>query len=379
VSELGSYIDELEAEDLDATPDASLAQDIVDLFRFADQAQAQALRRLARYDGRMAWRSDGSLSMQAWLRKHCRLSPGAARERVTVARRLNDELPETATAFAAGEISYSHARGIATATTDLRRGRVRAIEPILVDVAREHDPTELSRAVAVWREAADAEAALERDHGDHTARRFHLSQTFEGRWRADGDFDAEGGATITTAINSYMHPDPKGSQPRSPAQRRADALVEMCRQVLDRGDAPVKGGVRPQLNVTVDLETLERRAGAKAADLDWHGPITGETARRLACDAGVSRIITKGKSEILDVGRRTRVVPSAIRRAVIARDRCCVEPGCDRPWWWCDVHHKVHWIDGGRTAVEDLELRCRRHHRDVHEGRARIQARAQSP
>jgi hypothetical protein len=233
--------------------------------------------------------------------------------------------------------------------------------------------------VAVWREAADAEAALERDNGDYEARRFHLSQTFERRWRADGEFDAESGATITTALNAYMYPDAKGSRPRSPAQRRADALVELCRQALDRGDVPTKGGVRPHLNVTVDLETLERRVGSKAAELDWHGPITGETARRLACDAGVNRIITRGKSEILDVGRRTRVVPAAIRRAVIARDRQCVEPGCDRPWWWCDIHHKVHWIDGGRTAVEDLELRCRRHHRDVHEGRARAEALAQPP
>jgi hypothetical protein len=176
-----------------------------------------------------------------------------------------------------------------------------------------------------------------------------------------------------------MSPDPKGSVQRRPSQRRADALVELCRQVLDRGDAPVKGGVRPNLNVTIDLETLERRAGAKAAELDWSGPIPGETARRLACDASVSRIITKGRSEILDVGRSTRVVPAAIRRAVIARDRECVADGCDRPWWWCDVHHKVHWIDGGRTAVEDLELRCRRHHRDVHEGRARAEALAQPP
>lgn len=379
MSELGSYIDELDAEDLDATPDAVLAQDIIELFRFADQIQARALRRLVRYDRRMAWRGDGSLSMQAWLRKHCRLSPGAARERVTVARRLNDELPETTTALEAGEISYSHARGIATATTDLRRGRVREIEPILVDVAREHDPSELSRAVAVWREAADAEAALERDLGDYAARRFHLSQTFERRWRADGEFDAEGGATITTALNAYMCPDPKGSPRRSPAQRRADALVEVCRQVLDRGDAPTKGGVRPHLNVTVDLETLEQRAGARAAELDWHGPITGEAARRLACDASVSRIITRGKSEILDVGRATRVPTAALRRAVIIRDRHCVAPGCDRPWWWCDVHHKDHWIDGGRTAVDDLELRCRRHHRDVHEGRARAEALAQPP
>jgi len=91
----------------------------------------------------------------------------------------------------------------------------------------------------------------------------------------------------------------------------------------------------------------------------------------LACDAGVSRIITNGKSEPLDVGRRTRVVPPALRRAVIARGGHCVEPGCDCPPEWCDVHHIVHWIDGGETTLDNLELKCLQHHRDEHEGRRR--------
>jgi hypothetical protein len=156
MSGIVSAIDELEIEDLNATSDAALIEDVVEQRRRIDQQEAQWLRRIAEIDRRRLWQADGSLSMQAWLRRHCRLSPGAARERLLVARRLNDELPETTSALEAGDISYSHARAIATATTDLRRGRVREIEPILVDVAREHDPTELSRAVAVWREAADA-------------------------------------------------------------------------------------------------------------------------------------------------------------------------------------------------------------------------------
>lgn len=84
----------------------------------------------------------------------------------------------------------------------------------------------------------------------------------------------------------------------------------------------------------------------------------------------MSRIITGGKSEPLDVGRRTRMIPAALRRAVIARDRHCVAPGCDRPPGWCEVHHKKHWTDGGATALDNLELRCHLHHRDQHEGRS---------
>jgi hypothetical protein len=137
---------------------------------------------------------------------------------------------------------------------------------------------------------------------------------------------------------------------------------------LHAADPPTSGGERPHLNVHTDLLTLKRLAGAEAAELDWGCVISGEAARRLACDAGVSRIITDGASEPLDVGRRTRTVPAALRRAVVARDRHCVASGCDRPPGWCEVHHKKHWIDGGATELSNLELRCHLHHRDEHEG-----------
>lgn len=94
--------------------------------------------------------------------------------------------------------------------------------------------------------------------------------------------------------------------------------------------------------------------------------ISGEAARRLACDARISRIITDGESEPLDVGRTTRTIPPALRRAVIARDEHCTAPGCDRPPAWCDVHHEVHWVDGGPTALWNLRLLCRLHHHDEH-------------
>jgi hypothetical protein len=91
------------------------------------------------------------------------------------------------------------------------------------------------------------------------------------------------------------------------------------------------------------------------------------TVRRLACDASVMRVVLAGRSELLDVGRRTPLIPPAMRRAVIVRDRRCRFPGCDRPHAWCDAHHVVHWADGGPTAVQNLMLLCRRHHRKVHE------------
>ena len=80
------------------------------------------------------------------------------------------------------------------------------------------------------------------------------------------------------------------------------------------------------------------------------------------------RVVLGARSEPLDVGRRTPVVSPAIRRAVILRDRHCRFPGCDRSPAWCDVHHVDHWATGGRTAMGNLLLLCRRHHGLVHRG-----------
>jgi HNH endonuclease len=79
-------------------------------------------------------------------------------------------------------------------------------------------------------------------------------------------------------------------------------------------------------------------------------------------------VVTKGRSEVLDVGRTTRTIPPALWRALVVRDGGCVVEGCDRPVGWCEVHHQVPWSQGGPTNLENCELRCWRHHRAVHEG-----------
>ena len=125
-------------------------------------------------------------------------------------------------------------------------------------------------------------------------------------------------------------------------------------------------GERPHVTVTVGAEAIQGASGG-TSELDHVGPVHPEAARRLACDASVMRVVMAGRSEPLDVGRRTSVVPPAIRRAVIVRDHHCRFPGCDRPHTWCDAHHVVHWADGGPTALPNLVLLCRRHHRMVHQ------------
>jgi hypothetical protein len=100
--------------------------------------------------------------------------------------------------------------------------------------------------------------------------------------------------------------------------------------------------------------------------MDHTGPVEPAIARRIACDASIRRVVMAGPSEPLDVGRKTPVVPAALRRAVEMRDHHCRFPDCDRPPDWCDVHHVRHWADGGPTALPNLILLCRPHHRASH-------------
>jgi hypothetical protein len=141
-------------------------------------------------------------------------------------------------------------------------------------------------------------------------------------------------------------------------------------------------GERPHLSVTVPLGALGATGAlgangattpgpgllASTGELEHTGAIDHESVRRLACDASLTRIVLGARSDPLDVGRKTPVVSSAIRKAVITRDRHCRFPGCDRPQSWCDAHHVRHWADGGQTSLANLVLLCRRHHAMVHRG-----------
>jgi hypothetical protein len=175
------------------------------------------------------------------------------------------------------------------------------------------------------------------------------------------------GETFLAAIETLMPPPVKGDV-RSTTQRRADALGDLARSFLEGSETPIVGGGRPHLNVHVDIAALEGIGGGLHETEDGV-VLDNETVRQLACDSSVSRIVFGPNSEILDVGRKTRVIPAALRRAVIARDRHCVAPGCGRSARWSDVHHIEPWGDGGETVIENLCLLCRYHHTLVHLGK----------
>jgi hypothetical protein len=217
----------------------------------------------------------------------------------------------------------------------------------------------------------DPDGVLSDVNRAHDRRWFTAARTLDGMVNLDGLLDPQAGATLLTVLAAASVPT--GPEDiRNAGQRRADALTELCRQALDHGQVAASGGIAPHLLVTTSLETLHSGPDAKgqdSANLEWIGAIPPETARRLACDATLSRVLVDPEGLPLDIGRATRVVPPAIRSALVVRDGGCVSDCCDRPPAWTEAHHIQHWIDGGKTALDNLVLLCRSHHRKIHEER----------
>jgi hypothetical protein len=146
--------------------------------------------------------------------------------------------------------------------------------------------------------------------------------------------------------------------------------VRLAESWLANGDRALVGGERQQLVVHVDVGTLAASAPGRS-ELEDGPTLAAETVRRLGCDASLLAIVHDGRGRVLDIGRKTRSIPSAIGRALRVRDRGCRYPGCTSQRF-VDGHHIEHWAHGGATRLSNLVLLCRRHHHLVHEGGARV-------
>ena len=340
--------------------------DIARLAAVRAQLECAWLRAIDDFARSDEWRTAGFVNAASALRAKCRVTPAAAHADLNLAAKLR-ELPGVAEAFAAGEISRQHAGVIATAATSERANAMRELESTLVDAARALTPAELRPLVDRITDALDGDDGAARANAQYARRRLHVSRTLGGMVALDGLFDAESGETLIGALKTMTS---STADERTPPQRRADALVDLVRVgVAHTDDGPAR---RPGADVTmcVDLADIEARGGVELArEVRAQAPaLPRATLRRLTCDARIARVITEGRSEVLDVGRATRTIPPAVWRALVARDGGCSHPSCDRPPQWCDAHHIVHWADGGTTSLDNLQLLCRRHHRGVHEG-----------
>ena len=245
------------------------------------------------------------------------------------------------------------------------------VESELVDAGRHMDPRQLQHHFAQLRYQADQEAGLAAEEEERQQSYLHLRERWSGSFVIEGQLDPEGGSALRTVLTSLMGRRQAGDE-RPPSERRAAAMGQLARDGLELGDLPERGGEKPHLMVVAELGTLRLEPGSRLAELDWGPLLTGETARRIGCDAAVTPVLVGQEGEILNVGRRTRTVPASTRRALNLRDRRCQWRGCTVPASQCQPHHIRHWADGGSSRTPNLRLYCERHHQLLHPENARF-------
>ncbi|WP_342747994.1 HNH endonuclease signature motif containing protein [Geodermatophilus tzadiensis] len=145
--------------------------------------------------------------------------------------------------------------------------------------------------------------------------------------------------------------------------------MQLCDTALAAGGLPVLRTVKPHVAVVIDLEDLADPAtGPATATMGFGAVISAARARWIACDSTVSRVVFGPDGAPIDLGREQRLADRYLRRAVELRDGGCVFTGCGAPTWWAEVHHLIHWLDGGETNLNNSALLCERHHTQVHHG-----------
>ncbi len=358
---LRTAIEMFQATPSASLPDPQLGADVIRLRRqmgrldavFAEYALGSHRRGICGHD---AYRST-----PAWLAWQTGMHRGQV-QRATNTADLAELLPAMGAAWRAGTVSTNAMEAISAARVPGHDDTLAACETEFLDLATRGDHAGVRRAAAKFKACAHADGTrpVEPDG-------LRLAKVLDGRTTLTGEFSNGAAETITTALHAFTDP-PSDTDDRTPAQRRADALVRICQTALAHGTA----GTRASATVTIviDWATLLNHGLDTGLDgrMDGHytGPIDRHDIDRLLCDSRISRVITGPKSETLDVGRATRAFPEPTRRAIIARDHNCRWPGCETPAGWCDIHHHQHWQHDGTTSATNGVLLCPHHHRFLH-------------
>jgi hypothetical protein len=363
------------ADDSAALSTGTLKAAMVELHRLEARLTAVVVRLMATIDLRKAWADDGSRSPGAWLARQTNTSPAAARRVVKLAQ-LRRQMPASQAALGAGEIDGHHA-GVLAGSAGSQRKVVAAAFPDaeadLVGLARELPFEDFAKAIRHWENVVDEDGAEDRAAAGREARRLHVSQTFGGNVIVDGQLDAIEGTEFLTALRRIdrelfvkewatvveEHGDhaAEAHLKKTPAQRRADALVEVARRAM----AAPQGARLPEPLVTavVGLETLSGRV----CELFNRTPITPGQVARVLERADVERVVFRGKSRVIDLGRRERFFTGGLRRVIEIRDRYCQHPGCRTPADECQMDHIHPHGLGGVTTQENGEAKCGPHNR----------------
>ena len=367
---------------------AELESQITELAGHLNAASYRWLVLIAEFDRREGWADGSTPSCAHWLGWKCGIDRGAAREKVRVARAL-EVLPLISAAMARGALSYSKVRALTRVATP-------ETEDMLLMIALHGTAYHVEKLVRLYRRTLEA-CELGREAIQYANRGVNWFYDDDGSLVLRARLTAETGALLVKALElatedflrapassdvsaetldaghlpeSFESPDSSES-PESDtlSQRRADALGHFAETWLSHGYRSL-GGERHQIVVHVDSETL-RDGTPGRCEIESGPSLAAQTARRLSCDASLVTIVEDESGQPLDIGRKTRSIPPAIRRALRSRDACCRFPGCTHTRF-LDGHHIRHWADGGGTKLSNLVMLCRFHHRQVHEGRVDV-------
>jgi Domain of unknown function (DUF222)/HNH endonuclease len=358
-----------------------LENQITELAGHLNAANYRWLTLIAEFDRRHGWVGARIASCAHWLNFKCGLNLGAAREKVRVAHAL-PSLPKIAASMARGELSYSKVRA-------LTRIACAATEESLLMIALHGTAHHVETLVRHYRRAEHHEQLAREDRQQQNAS-FRYWYDDDGSLIFQGRMPAVAGATFIKALEAAMESVPP-AEPLSPvkhpfewaqaepdpqedvdhasrpfAVRRADALALLAGCFLQHGVAAQSPVDRYQVIVHVDAATLKDHTDGRC-EIE-HGPaLSVEAVRQIACDSTLVRLDENERGDVLNVGRKTRSIPPALRRALNARDSGCRFPGCTFHRF-VDAHHVRHWVDGGETNLSNLITLCRAHHRMVHTG-----------
>ncbi|MXZ28997.1 MAG: DUF222 domain-containing protein [Gammaproteobacteria bacterium] len=355
----------------------ALETQIMELWGNINAATAHFLTLVAEFDRREGWAPHGMASCAQWLSWQCGIGRVAATEKVRTARAL-ESLPKISAAFGEGRLSYSKVRAltrVATAET----------EDTLLHIALNGTAAHVERTVRGFRRV---KRDLERDEAEALHDQRHLlcwreadgSVTLQARLTpevgellfkaldaAQAQLEERSEEAVKTEPPIAVDGDVSAETPSaSVGQRRADAFEHMVQGFLAGGGSRSTAGAH-EVVVHIAHDALCDVPESGGAEFDNGRPVAVETARRLGCDGALVGVVEGAKGEPLAVGRRTRAVPPAIRRALRVRDGGCRFPGCDRSRY-VHAHHIKHWADGGETSLDNLVTLCSFHHRQVHEG-----------
>ena len=321
--------------------------------------QAKLAAAIAVFDGHRLWDTSGATSMTGWLRDHGMTGPAASRC-TRVATKIAG-LPVTSRAWVQGKLTAGQVEVITAHLRDQQYVDLFAAheDGVVANLAglTMHDT---NLAMKAWRDKADA--IIDRPDTPDRDRELHLSKTLDGTWVTRGSFGPLDGETVNTAMRVATTHDADGEPKRTPAQRRADALTDVCRFFLDHQHHRPAHRHRPHVNVIVHANGT---GGWKGETVD-RTPLDEAEVDTLVCDSIIHRYVTDDTSTILDYGQGTDTVPMGLFNAVQTRDRGCRYPGCDRGAPWCDAHHLRPLQRNGPTTPHNLVLLCHRHHHFIH-------------